>query len=499
MDPNPHAPPVRRVVIAGGGTAGWLAAAALSKQLGPLLEITLVESEAIGTIGVGEATIPTARTFHTLAGVDEREFMRAAKATFKLGIAFENWGRVGDRYIHAFGEVGKPTWMGGFQHMWLQARDAGFGGALDDYCFELQAAEAGRFATSPTSRISYAYHLDAGLYAAFLRRACEARGVVRVEGRIAEVEQDGASGAVAALKLDDGRRVEGDLFIDCTGFGGLLIERTLQAGFEDWSRWLPTDRAVAAQTAATGPAAPYTRAIAHGAGWRWRIPLQHRVGNGLVYASAFMDDEAARAELVASVEGELLTEPRVIRYQTGRRREAWRKNVVALGLSSGFVEPLESTSIHLMMIGVTRLIQVFPFNGMSPALIKRYNDLAQAELERVRDFVILHYHLTQRDDTPFWTRCRTMDIPDTLAQRLALWREDAQAYQGEGDLFRADSWLQVLLGQGLEPRGRHRMGQLVPEPQLRQALHDLKTNIGGAVAKLPPHDEFLRGYAAAAA
>ncbi len=492
-------PPVRRVVIAGGGTAGWLAAAALSKQLGPLLEITLVESEAIGTIGVGEATIPTARTFHTLAGVDERAFMRAAKATFKLGIAFENWGRVGDRYIHAFGQVGKPTWMGGFQHMWLQARDAGFGGSLDDYCFELKAAEAGRFATSPESRINYAYHLDAGLYAAFLRRLCEGAGVVRMEGRIADVEQQGPSGEIAALKLDDGRRVEGDLFIDCTGFGGLLIEKTLEAGFEDWSRWLPTDRAVAMQTTATGPAAPYTRAIAHGAGWRWRIPLQHRVGNGLVYASAFTDDDAARAELLASVEGEPLTEPRVIRYRTGRRREVWRKNCVALGLSSGFVEPLESTSIHLMMIGVTRLIQMFPFGGMSSALIKRYNDLAQAELERVRDFVILHYHLTERGDTPFWTRCRTMDIPETLAQRLALWREDAQAYQGEGDLFRADSWMQVLLGQGLEPQGRHRMGQLVPEPQLRQALLDLKSNIGAAVAKLPPHDEFLRGYAAAAA
>lgn len=490
-------PAVRRVVIAGGGSAGWLAAAALAKQLGPLLEITLVESEAIGTVGVGESTIPTARTFHAMLGVDEREFMRAAKATFKLGIAFENWGEVGEHYIHSFGQVGRGTWMAGFQHMWLQASERGFGGSLDDYCFELQAARAARFATSPESRINYAYHLDAGLYAGFLRRLSEAAGVTRVEGRIAEVLQDGESGRLRALKMEDGREVAGDFFIDCTGFGGLLIERTLQAGYEDWSHWLPTDSAVAVQTRSVEPAVPYTRAIAHASGWRWRIPLQHRVGNGLVYCSRHLGDDAARDELLHSLDGDLLTEPRLIRYRTGRRREAWRANCVALGLSSGFVEPLEATSIHLIMIGVTRLIQNFPFNGMSPALVKRYNDLAQTELERVRDFVILHYHLTRRDDSAFWRERREMSIPDTLAQRMELFRQDAQAYQAEGDLFRADSWLQVLLGQGLRPEGFHRAGRLVPDPQLRQALADLKRNIDGAVSRLPAHQDFLDGYCAA--
>ena len=488
----------KKVVIAGGGTAGWLAAVALAKQLGPLLDVVLIESEAIGTVGVGESTIPTARTFHAAVGLDEREFLRATGATFKLGIDFEGWGRPGERYFHSFGEVGKSTWMGGFQHMWLRARAAGFGDDLDSYCFELQAAQAGRFATSESSRINYAYHLDAGRYAAFLRKISEAAGVTRVEGRIAQVEQAGETGDITALKLEDGRRVEGELFVDCTGFGGLLIAKTLGAGYEDWTRWLPTDSAVAVQTRAVEPAAPYTRAIAHEAGWRWRIPLQHRVGNGLVYCSAFMSDEAARAKLLADVEGETLIEPRLIRYQTGRRTEVWRNNCVALGLSGGFVEPLESTSIHLIMIGVTRLIQNFPFNGMSPGLVSRYNDLAKTELERIRDFVVLHYHLNHRPE-PFWEARRAMEIPDTLAQRLALFRDDAQAYQGEGDLFRADSWLQVLLGQGLRPAGHHQMGRLLSDEQLRRALNDLKRNIDGAVASLPKHQDFLDRYCRQAA
>lgn len=491
-------PPVKKVVIAGGGTAGWVAAAALVKQLGPLLQLTLVESEQIATVGVGESTIPTARTFHTMAGVDEREFLRATKASFKLGIDFEGWGEAGERYFHSFGQVGRSTWMGGFQHMWLRARAAGFGDDLDAYCFELQAAQAGRFATSDTSRINYAYHLDAGLYAAFLRRISEAAGVTRVEGRIAQVEQAAQTGDITALKLEDGRRIEGDLFIDCTGFGGLLIARTLGAGYEDWTRWLPTDSAVAVQTRAVEPAVPYTRAIAHEAGWRWRIPLQHRVGNGLVYCSAHMSDEAAREKLLADVTGETLTEPRVIRYRTGRRTEVWRRNCIALGLSSGFVEPLESTSIHLIMIGVTRLIQNFPFNGMSPGLISRYNDLAKNELERIRDFVVLHYYLNRRPE-PFWVERRTMEIPETLAGRLALFREDAQVYQGEGDLFRADSWLQVLFGQGLRPAGHHQMGRMLTDEQLRRALSDLKGNIDGAVASLPRHQDFLDRFCAQAA
>lgn len=485
---------IKKVVIAGGGTAGWVAAAALSSQLGPLIDVTLVESDDIGTVGVGEATIPTIRTFHHLLGLDEREFMREARATFKLGIAFENWARQGDRYIHAFGQIGKPAWMGGFHNLWLQAREEGFGGDLSDYCFELQAAEAGRFFTSDKPTLNYAFHLDASLYARFLRQVSEAKGARRVEGKIAKVEQDPESGFITALSLESGKRLEGDLFIDCTGFRGLLIEQTLQAGYEDWSHWLPTDSALAVQTRSVCDPLLYTRAIARQAGWQWRIPLQHRIGNGLVYCSAHLSDEEALATLLDNVEGELLTEPRPIRYRTGRRKKVWSKNCIALGLASGFVEPLESTSIHLIMIGVTRLIQLFPFSGVTSALETRYNDMADNELERIRDFIILHYKATERDDTAFWRQCRDMDIPETLRERIALFRDSAFAYQAPDDLFRVDSWLQVLLGQRIEPEGRHHMGRLMTREQLQRALEGLKSNIAKAVAKMPPHQAFIDQY-----
>jgi len=487
---------IKRVVIAGGGTAGWVAAAALSKSLGPLIEVTLVESDEIGTVGVGESTIPTVRAFHQLLGIDEREFMRETQSSFKLGIAFENWARLGDRYFHAFGTIGKSTWMTEFHHMWLQARDEGYGGDIADYCFELQAAEAGKFATSDKGGINYAYHLDASAYARFLRRIGEANGVVRIEGKIAEVLQDPESGYIASLRLESGEAVAGDLFIDCTGFRGLLIEQTLKAGYDDWSHWLPTNRGLAVQTASVEPARPYTRAIAHDAGWQWRIPLQHRVGNGLVYCSEYLSDDAAHARLLAGIEGERLIEPRLIRYVSGRRRKTWDKNCIAFGLSSGFVEPLESTSIHLFMIGVTRLVQMFPFGGISDALAARYNDMARNELERVRDFIILHYKATERDDSAFWRRCRDMEIPDTLAQRIALFRGNGFAYQAPDDLFRVDSWVQVLMGQRIAPGSHHLVGKLMPSAQLRQALSDLKGNIAAGVAGMPQHQAFLDRYCA---
>jgi tryptophan halogenase len=490
---------VRRVVIAGGGTAGWVVAAALARLLGPLLDITLVESDEIGTVGVGESTIPTARTFHHLLAIDEREFMRDTQSSFKLGIAFENWGAIGDRYIHSFGQIGKSTWMGDFQHLWLQARAAGFAGDLGDYCFELRAAEAGKFATSDKANINYAYHLDASAYARFLRRFSEPLGVKRVEGKITGVAQHQETGFIEALLLESGDRLEGDLLIDCTGFRGLLIEQTLEAGYEDWSHWLPTDSGLAVQTRSVGPAIPLTRAIAHDAGWQWRIPLQHRVGNGLVYCSEYLSDDAARARLIAGIEGEMLIEPRLIRYKTGRRRKVWDKNCIAFGLSSGFVEPLESTSIHLIMIGATRLAQMFPFGGFNDALIDRYNELARKELEGIRDFIILHYKLTERDDSPFWRRCREMEIPESLARRIALFRDNALAWQDSDDLFRVDSWVQVMLGQRLEPRAYHRMGELMQPEQLRQALDDLRSNIAKAVAGMPPHQAFLENYCGAAA
>ena len=486
---------VKRVVIAGGGTAGWTVAAALVKNLGPLLAITLVESDAIGTVGVGESTIPTARRFHELIGLDEQAFVRATGASFKLGIAFEDWARVGDRYFHSFGVTGPSTWMADFQHMWLEAREQGFAGELGDYCLELQAAKEGKFQGGRGSPLNYAYHLDATAYGQFLRGIAEPQGVRRVEGKIAEVKVAPDSGFIEALVLESGETVEGDLFIDCTGFRGLLIEGTLATGWDDWSHWLPTDSALAVQTEAVGPARPYTRAVAHPAGWQWQIPLQHRVGNGLVYCSRFMSDDEAQALLAERVEGPMLTEPRLIRFKAGSRRKEWHKNCVAIGLASGFVEPLESTSIHLIMIAVTRLMQLFPFGGVNEAVAERYNDVARREIEGIRDFIILHYYLNERDE-PFWQECRSLDIPASLAERIALFREGANAYQAADELFRTDSWVQVMLGQRLTPRSHHAMGQLMSPERLRTALAGAAEKVRQAVARLPAHQAFLDSVSA---
>lgn len=491
-----HGRPVRKVVIAGGGTAGWTVAAALAKNLGSMLAIELVESDAIGTVGVGESTIPTARRFHEILGLSEADFVRATGASFKLGISFENWTREGERYFHSFGSTGRSTWMADFQHIWLEAQALGVAGPIGDYSLETQAAMAGKFRTGGNVPLNYAYHLDATAYGLFLRDFATKLGAVRTEGRIDDVRRDGLSGDIAALVLDSGAVIEGDLFIDCTGFRGLLIEETLETGFEDWTHWLSTDRALAVQTAAAGPARPYTRAIAHDAGWQWQIPLQHRVGNGLVYASAHLSDDAALERLAQRLEGEMLTQPRLIRFRTGTRRKAWNRNCIAMGLSSGFVEPLESTSIHLIMIAVTRLMQLFPFNGVTDALADRYNALSRAELEGIRDFIILHYHLNGRDGEPFWDACRALELPDTLAARIALFRESATAFQASDELFRVDSWVQVMLGQGLEPEGYHRLGQMIGQDRLRQSLAELGRGIGQQVAALPTHQQFLDQYTA---
>jgi tryptophan halogenase len=491
------APIVKRVVITGGGTAGWVTAAALAQQFGMLLDITLVESEEIGTVGVGEATFPSILAFHRLLELDEQEFMRASKASFKLGISFENWGGLGDRYIHAFGTIGRSTWMGDFQHFWLAAQEEGFGGDLGDYCFERQAALAGKFAMSENIKINYAYHFDAGLYAAYLRRISEPKGVKRVEGKIKEVKQNADTGFIEALILESGQSVEGDLFVDCTGFRALLIEQTLKAGHEDYSPWLRTDRAFAVQTPSGAEIPPYTRAIARQAGWQWRIPLQHRVGNGIVFSSQYQSEDEARATLLGNLEGEALFEPRLLKFKAGRRIKAWDKNVLSIGLASGFIEPLESTSIHLIQIGVTRLMQLFPFSGINPSLVHRYNEMSRIEYERIRDFIILHYKLTERDDTAFWRDCREMSIPDSLAQRIELFRESAQAYQATDEMFRVESWMQVMLGQRLRPRGYHHMGRMLGPERLRRALDTLKSSIAGAVAKMPTHREFLKSYCAA--
>ena len=488
---------VRKVVIAGGGTSGWCAAAALAQQLGPLLDITLIESDEIGTVGVGEATFPTIRAFHRILDLEEREFLCVTRGSIKLAISFENWARTGDRYLHSFGVIGKSTWLGDFHHFWLAARASGFGGSLGDYCFELQAAKGHRFFTSDKSSINYAYHFDAALYARHLRKRSEANGVRRLEGKIAAVRQNPETGLIEALVMESGELVAGDLFVDCTGFRGLLIEQTLRAGYEDWSQWLRNDSALALQTdCPLTDIPPYTRAIARDAGWQWKIPLQHRQGTGYVYSTAYTSDEEARKVLLENLDGDIRVELRLLKFRTGRRRRAWVKNCVAVGLAGGFVEPLESTSIHLIQSGVTRLLRLFPFDGCNESLARQYNEESQVEYERIRDFIILHYKATERDDTPYWRDCRDMAVPDTLARRLELFRETGHVLPHSADVFRTDSWLQVMLGQRVEPKGYHHMPHMLSDERLRAMLETLKSNIAGAVEKMPTHKEFLEQYCA---
>ncbi|MBB3344660.1 tryptophan halogenase family protein [Luteimonas sp. RC10] len=490
-----QAPPgrIRKVVIAGGGTAGWLAACALAHQFRDRLDITLVESEQIGTVGVGESTVPPIRTFHRFVQIDEQAFLRAVSGTFKLSISFEHWRRPGDRYIHPFGATGQGTWAAAFHHFWLDSRRRGMPSELGDFCLETLASRADRFSLDTDPQVNYAYHLDAGLYAKFLRAQAERHGLVRVEGRIEAVVRHATSGHVAALVLDGDRRIDGDLFIDCTGFRGLLIEQTLQTGYEDWNQWLPCDRAVAVQTESVGPPVPYTRAIAHEAGWRWHIPLQHRVGCGLVFSSRYMSDDQAQAKLLRDVCARPLRDPWVVPFRTGRRRQAWNGNVVSLGLASGFIEPLESTSLHLTISAVVRLIQLFPFDGLSPALVDQFNAVSRAEMEHVRDFIILHYHANQRDE-PMWAACRDMALPPSLEVRLQAWRERAHAWQGADELFRVDSWTHVLLGQGIVPRQHHPLARALRDEDLRHLLRAIREPVERAVEQMPSQQAFIDRY-----
>jgi len=486
--------PVRRVVIAGGGTAGWMVAACLGKTLGRRLDIRLVESDEIGTVGVGEATIPTLHTFHELLGLDEPAFMAATQATFKLGIRFENWRNLREDYIHSFGLTGKDHWTAGFQHFWLAGRERRLAHDYGDYCLELRAAEESRFAHLPRNGMNYAYHFDASLYAAYLRRFSEGFGVQRIEGRIAAVEQH-ENGDIRALRLDGGACIEGDLFIDCTGFRALLIGQTLKVPYEDWSHWLPCDSAVAAQTASVGPAVPYTRSIAHPWGWQWRIPLQHRVGNGLVFCSRHLGDEEAKAALLANVQGEVLTQPRVLKFRPGQRETVWAQNVVAIGLASGFLEPLESTSIHLIQRGIIRLLQMFPNAGIRASDIAEYNRQTRDELEHIRDFIILHYHVTHRSDVPFWRELRAMEVPGSLRHRIELFRQTARVFRSPNELFAENSWIQVMLGQGVVPEQHHPVADLMGDDELKGFLEEIRQQVARTVVQLPTHQAYVERYA----
>lgn len=485
---------IHRVVIAGGGTAGWMAAASLAKLMGKNLHITLVESDVIGTVGVGEATIPTLLILHQLLKVEEPEFLRAVQGTFKLGISFENWRDLDQDYIHSFGWTGKDSWAAGFQHFWLKGKKLGISQEFGEYCKEWAAAKQSRFAVLPNQGLNYAYHLDASLYAKFLREIAEAHGAVRQEGKIERVEQSPEDGYISALVLDSGQRIEGDLFLDCTGFRGLLIEETLKAGYEDWTHWLPCDSAIAVQTAAVAPPIPYTRAIARGAGWQWRIPLQHRVGNGLVFSSQHWSEDEAVDQLLSNLEGERLTEPRLLKFRAGTRRVHWHKNCVAVGLSSGFIEPLESTSIHLIQRGIIRLMQMFPYAGIRQPDIDEFNQQMRFEIDNVRDFIILHYHVTNRTDTPFWRQCREMDIPATLRHRIELFRQSGRVFKLPIELFGENSWIQVMLGQGLEPEQYHPIVNMMTEEELERFLTGIQGTVGKLVEQLPEHQRFIDHY-----
>lgn len=490
---------IHKIVIAGGGTAGWIAAASLAKLLGKNLSITLVESDQIGTVGVGEATIPTLLTLHELLKIKEQDCLAAAQGTFKLGISFENWRDLGADYIHSFGFTGKDCWAAGFQHFWLKGKKLGISKEFGEYCKEWIAAKKNRFAVLPGQALNYAYHIDASLYAKFLRKIAEENGAIRQEGKIKSIETDSESGFIQALLLESGQRIEGDLFVDCTGFIGLLIEKTLNVGYEDFTHWLPCDRAVAVQTESVGPPIPYTRSIAREAGWQWRIPLQHRVGNGLVFSSKHLSDDSAIDVVLKNIEGKPLTEPRVIRFEAGQRNQHWHKNCVAVGLASGFIEPLESTSIHLIQRSIIRLMQLFPYAGIRQPDVNEFNNQMKTEIEHIRDFIILHYHVTNRTDTPFWNQCRTMAIPDSLQHRIDLFKQTGRVFKVPGELFGENSWIQVMLGQGLYPEQYHPIVNMMSDDELQRFLSGINSAAENLVSQLPDHQRFIDHYCKAGA
>ena len=493
--------PVRRVTIVGGGTAGWMAAAMLSQWLSQV-EIKLVESDEIATIGVGEATIPHIRNFLTLAGIDPLKMISETKATFKLGIHFVDWGAPGETYIHGFGKIGRDMlWLHPHQ-LWLAARERAPDKVkhFDNYSVNCAASMRNRFAypdnrnpNSPLADMDYAYHFDASLFARFLRSESEARGVKRVEGRIVDVVKDPESGFVTAVKLADGREVEGDLFVDCSGMRGLLIGDALGVGYEDWSQWLLCNRAMAVPCESVEPLTPYTRSTARRAGWQWRIPLQHRIGNGYVYASELISDEEVTETLLANLDGAPLADPRPVRFRPGRRLKAWEKNIVAVGLSSGFLEPLESTSIHLIQTGIYRILALFPATGFSAADIDEYNRQSRFEYEDVRDFIIAHYKVTRRGGDPFWDHVRTMEVPDSLNERFDLFRSSGRFFKhGAAELFAEESWVQVLLGQGFEAKPDP-VAQFVPTEEIVGFLRDIEEVVADTADHMPDHGEFVRG------
>jgi len=495
---------IRKIAIVGGGTAGWMAAATLARILGRnYADITLIESDEIGIIGVGEATIPQMATFNRMLGIDEDEFLRQTKGSFKLGIQFVNWGRIGHTYFHPFGNIGVNMEGVSFHAYFMRMHQLGEAPNVDDWSLQAKAGQMGKFmrpidaGRSPLSDIAYAFHFDAGLYARYLRNFAEERGVVRREGKIVDVALRGEDGFVEAVVLADGSRIEADLFIDCSGFRGLVIEQALKAGYEDWSHWLPCDRAIAVPCAGGEDMTPYTRSTAHTAGWQWRIPLQHRIGNGHVFSSKYMSDDEATAILLANLDGEPLADPRTVPFRTGHRKAFWVKNCVALGLSSGFMEPLESTSIWMIQSGLSRLMSMFPDRNFAPADTARYNRILLTEYEEIRDFLILHYHATERNDSPFWDYCRTMEIPERLAEKMRVFKAHGRNFRENEELFNDTSWFAVMHGQLMRPDAHDPVAEILSLDETRKRLAHIREAVANSADYMPKHRDFIREHCAA--
>ncbi len=489
---------LRRILIAGGGSSGWMTAALLARLFQGLYEVILVESEDIGTIGVGEATIPAIKKYIELLGLDENEFMARTQASFKLGIQFEGWQDGSDKYIHGFGVIGQDWEWLRMHHYWLKARETGRAGDFADYSINTAAAPENKFlraqaemGDSPLGHIAHAFHMDAALFARFLSGYAQDRGVRRREGKIVQTNLRADDGFIESVVMNDGEVIEADLFVDCSGFRGLFINQALGVEFEDWSHWLPCNRAIAVPCARSDNFTPYTRSIAHGAGWQWRIPLQHRTGNGHVFSTQYMDDAEAERILLANLDGDQLANPFKVDFKAGKRKQLWHKNCVAIGLAGGFLEPLESTSLHLVQAGIIRMIRLLPDAGFDQSNIDEFNRQTDFEFERIRDFIILHYKATARSDTPFWNYCRTMEVPATLQRKIDLWMANARIFREDEELFAEESWIQVFLGQGMIPHGYDPLVNIKSETQIAQYLGNIQAVIGKCVKVMPSHAEYV--------
>ncbi|MDB5455947.1 MAG: tryptophan halogenase [Caulobacter sp.] len=490
--------PLKKILIAGGGSAGWMTAALCAKLFQGLYEIVLIESEAIGTVGVGEATIPAIKTFNELLGLDEDDFLRRTQGSFKLGIQFRDWARLGASYVHGFGVIGQDLgWLRCHQY-WLRMNALGQGGDFAQLSINTAAALGDKFmrakpemGDSPIAHIAHAFHFDAGLYARYLSGYAQERGVRRREGKIVDVTLRGEDGFVQSVTMDDGEVITADLFVDCSGFRGLIIEQAMKTGYENWTHWLPCDRAIAVPCERSEDFTPYTRSTARSAGWQWRIPLQHRTGNGHVYSSQYMDDDEAERILLANLDGAQRADPLRIRFATGKRKTIWNKNCVAIGLASGFLEPLESTSLHLIQSAIIRMVRLLPDAGFDPAGIAEFNRQSDFEYERIRDFIILHYKASQRDDSAFWRYCRDMEVPATLQRKIDLFSANGRIFREDDELFTEESWIQVFLGQGIVPRGYDPLVQVQSDPQIARYLANIQAVVGKCVAVMPTHADFV--------